>query len=115
MTLVHYSTTFTIQPSWQKKSLGRILGHGVTVQITPIRYDWTFGDGETRTTRHWTTVRHGYERAGEMRASVSTTYEARYRVDGGGSRRIPGTVTVQGPEKAVQVRSAHAQLIAGSG
>jgi hypothetical protein len=45
-------------------------------------------------------------------ASVDVTYGGEFSVDGGPTIPIPGTVTIPGPEVAVEVLEAHAQLVA---
>lgn len=113
-TLVNLPTEFVVERPAKDRELPRILGHRVTVAITPVEYRWTFGDGAARTTsgRGAESVRHTYAAAGSVAASVETAYRARYRVDGGDSRRIPGTVAVTGPVTAVEVVQARSQLVA---
>lgn len=114
LTLVHWPTTLSAEPGWSRRSMGRILGHRVRLEISPVRYAWKFGDGDSLTTRgRKGSVRHAYARPGPVGVSVAATYRARYRVDGGDPRRIPGTVTVAGPATPLDVRSARTQLIAG--
>lgn len=114
LTLVHWPTRFTVEPGWSGHSLGRILGRRVRVEITPVRYVWEFGDGATRRTGPRASVLHAYDRAGQVRASVTATYRARYRVEGGPPRGIPGRVVVAGPATALDVRSVRTQLVAGA-
>ncbi len=114
-TFVHLPTEFAVERPAEDRELPRILGHRVTVAITPVEYRWTFGDGGSATTagRGGESVRHTYARAGEVAASVETAYRARYRVDGGAERKIPGTVAVSGPSTAVEVAQARTELVAG--
>lgn len=107
-----YRTLFTAVPGWTQAPLGRILGRSVRLEITPIRYRWSFGDGASATGTQ-PRARHSYLRQGDMTVSVATTYRARYIVAGGPARPIPGTVTVAGPGTALAVEQTRSQLVAG--
>ncbi len=71
-----------------------------------------FGDGAGETTES-AQAQHTFVASATVRASVTTEYRARYRVDGGRAREIPGTVSVEGPETELTVRQARSELIAG--
>ncbi len=111
-TLVNLSTTFSVEEPAKEHELGRIRGHRVTVLIRPVNYRWVFGDGAEDTTKS-THARHTFADSATVRASVTTQYRARYRVDGGSSREIRGTVSVQGPATELTVRQARSELVAG--
>jgi len=76
----------------------------VDVEITPERYDWSFGDGATLSTaslgRRYpqeSDIQHLYERSSTVAVRLDITFGGRYRVttvedDGAG-----GTITVVGP------------------
>lgn len=111
---VRYRTLFTAVPGWTQAPLGQILGRPVRLEITPIRYRWSFGDGATAASP-LPRARHSYLRQGDMAVWVATTYRARYSVSGGPARAIPGTVTVTGPGTALAVEQTRSQLVAGPG
>ncbi len=111
-TLVNLPTTFSVEKPEKEHKLGRILGRRVTVVIRPVGYRWEFGDGAGETTEA-AHARHTFGDSATVRASVTTEYRARYRVDGGRAREIPGTVSVEGPETELTVRQARSELIAG--
>lgn len=69
-----------------------VRGLTVTAQASPTSYTWAFGDGTTRTTQHpgrpWTkrengNVGHLYETKGRYEPSVTVTWTARWRINGG--------------------------------
>lgn len=100
----------------------RLLGHRVELAITASEFRWVSGDGSTMRTdwagRPWregtpmrALITHRYDdaRVG-LRPRVDTTWSARYRVDGGPWREVPGTVTIQGTPYDLTVRSASPHL-----
>ncbi len=111
-TLVNLPTIFYAEPSPVTKTL-TILGQSVLVEATPRTYTWHFGDGASASTdspgapypsRELT---HAYERARvTLRASVDTTYSARFRVNGGAWQDVAGTVTIGGPSRQLRVEEA---------
>jgi len=76
----------------------------VDVEITPERYDWSFGDGATLSTQslgrqypQQSDIQHSYERSSTVDVRLDITFGGRYRVttvedDGEG-----GTIVVVGP------------------
>jgi hypothetical protein len=67
-------------------------GLTVTAEARPVRYQWDFDDGSTRSTRHpgrpWTRTRDGnvghlYETKGRYEPGVTVLWAARWRVNGG--------------------------------
>jgi hypothetical protein len=118
-TFVHLPTTFFVERPTKQRDLGTILGHRVTVEIRPVSYRWSFGDGTVRTTSGRggqgpdASVRHSYAQHGTVEVFARTTYRARYRVDGGKPRDVPGTVPVDGPATTLPVEQAAAQLVDG--
>lgn len=120
-TLVNLPTRLWVEPSWTERSLGQILGRQVAVQITPVAYHWSFGDGAVhqelgpRQEEPERTVRHIYLKPGVVEPSITTVYRARYRVDGGPARAIHSTVAVQGPATDLDVWEARSELVANPG
>jgi hypothetical protein len=115
-TFVNDVTAFSVERPRRSWDLGQILGHRVTVEVTPIRYVWSFGDGASAVTKGREgarLARHTYAQTGQMLASVAVTYRGAYRVDGGSARAIPEAVTVRGPTTQVRVISAVTELVSG--
>ncbi len=119
-TLVNLDTTFYTEPRPIDRTLD-IIGYAVEVQISPVRFLWHWGDGESQTTHTpgqpypSTEITHTYLRATDESASLSVsvdvTYSARYRVDGGGWLDIPESITVDGADTAMPVKQASAVLV----
>jgi hypothetical protein len=118
-TFVNLPTTFAVTPPRKTYDLGPIQGRQVTVVIRPVSYRWSFGDGSVRTTSAHggrapeASVTHAFTRPATASVSVRTTYRARYRVDGGRPREIPGEVPVEGPVTTLPVEQARVELIGG--
>jgi len=75
---------------WATASVPGVL---VTAEAFPIRYGWSFGDGDGRGTRTigrpWSrrspgTISHLYETRGTYRVGVETIWQARWRIGTGG-------------------------------
>lgn len=69
-----------------------VRGLTVTAEARPVRYQWDFDDGTTRSTQHggrpWTrgrdgNVGHVYEAKGRYEPGVTVLWAARWRVNGG--------------------------------
>lgn len=85
---------------------GRLLGASATVRFTPVRYSWTYGDGQTRVTTvpggSWsglglapfsaTTTSHTFAQAGLYPVQVAVIFSASYRLGSGSWQAISGTV-----------------------
>lgn len=85
--LVNIDTIFYTEADVQYLST-TVLGHAVLIEVTPVWFEWGFGDGEGLGTAdpgapypaH--TVAHQYQAAGDNFVSLETTWNARFRVEG---------------------------------
>lgn len=123
-TLVNFETIFHTEAEPFTRSV-RLLGVRVDLEITPTSYTWAHGDGTTQTTTESGVgyhkslpmsayITHEYAHAGvTLKPQVSTTYSARFRVDGGAWRDVSGTVTSQGGPIDLRVVEARTVLLSG--
>ena len=115
-TLVNFDTNFYTETQPFTRSV-TLLGQRVELAITPVSFAWRFGDGESRSTSSPGTaypdleITHSYLRKGRVTPSVDTTYTATYRVNGGPSRPVPGSVTIPGNPVPLRVGTASPQLV----
>lgn len=115
VTLVNLPTNFHT-PAEPFTRTVTLLGRQIRLDITPVSWAWSFGDGTTVTTDSPGApypdleVTHAYLRAGRVAPSVATTYTATFSVDGGPSQPVPGSVTIDSPPAALEVRTATARL-----
>ncbi|MDQ4052135.1 MAG: hypothetical protein M3237_05465, partial [Actinomycetota bacterium] len=115
-TLVNFETNFYTESEPFTRSV-TLLDQRVQLEITPASFGWRFGDGESRSTSSPGSaypdleVTHRYLRKGRVAASVDTTYTASYRVNGGPSQPVPGSVTIPGAPVSLQVVTASPQLV----
>jgi len=117
-TLVNADTiVYTSKDKWTKYGIV-LLGFKVDVEGLPTAYKWNFGDGQSLTTKSAgkpypaKDVTHKYlKRADKLDVSVTTTYGARFRVDGGAWQTIDQPLTVTGPPTALDVREAIPVLV----
>ncbi|MFN8074126.1 MAG: PKD domain-containing protein [Kineosporiaceae bacterium] len=96
-------------------------GTRVDVLATPIRYEWSFGDGGTLSTTDpggpypRMTTSHTYQATGWFSVSLRTVYTGQYRVAGqaGGGDWLPidGTAEVAGPAVTREVIETRAVLV----
>lgn len=105
-TRVNFDTIFYTTNSPFARTI-QLLGHRVVFHVTPTTYTWNWGDGHTDQTG-WPgqpyeqavpisdDITHRYESDATFRPRLDTTYSATYAVDGGPSRPVEGTVTIQG-------------------
>jgi hypothetical protein len=115
-TLVNFDTNFFTDTREFDRSV-TLLGQRVDLHITPTAFGWRFGDGDSLTTDQPGApypdldVTHSYRRKGQVAPSVDTTYTARFRVNGGPWRDVPGSVTIAGAPVDLQVLTATPTLV----
>lgn len=115
-TLVNFATNFYTEAGPFERSV-TLVGQRVDLRIQPSRFDWIYGDGEQATTTEPGSaypdleVTHEYVTAGQVGASVNTTYSAEFRVNGGPWQPVVGTVTMAGEPVGLQVRTATPTLV----
>lgn len=116
-TLVNFDTNFyttNTQPITQTVTL---LDQAITIEATPARYLWAFGDDTTDTTTDpgapypALRVTHNYTRKGTYAPALATTYTGRYHVGDGPWQAIPGTITITGPAQTLRAIEAQPQLV----
>jgi hypothetical protein len=111
-TLVDLDTNFLTTNTQPTTRVVTLLGQRVTVEATPSRYHWHFGDGAGTTTSSpghrypHLDVTHEYADPGHVRCSVDVTYSGRFRVNDDPWQQIPGTLTVSGDAVPLWVRTA---------
>lgn len=116
-TLINFDTNFFTDNTTPTTRTVTLLGQQVEIEATPSEYTWDFGDGASQTTSSPGAaypdldVTHEYASEGRVSPSVATTYQGRYRINGGGWQQIPGTLTLQGEPEALRVRSASPRLV----
>ncbi|MFD1946485.1 PKD domain-containing protein [Nocardioides aestuarii] len=116
-TLINFDTNFFTDNTAPTTRSVTLLGQQVEIEATPSGYTWDFGDGASRTTSSPGAaypdldVTHEYASEGRVSPSVATTYQGRYRINGGGWQQIPGTLTLPGEPEALRVRSASPRLV----
>ena len=116
-TLVNFETDFFTTNTRTTTRVVTLLGQRVTIQATPTRYTWHFGDTTDLTTTDPGApypdlqVTHRYTRLATLTPSVDTTYAGRYRVGTGTWHTIPDTLTVPGPTTTLQILSATPHLV----
>jgi hypothetical protein len=105
---------FTDSPTTQTFTVD-IRGFRVVIDATASGFTWHTGDGTDVTSTDPgapypnQTVTHEY-RAGSYTASLTTTWSATFRVDGGPEQQVPGSTTTDGPPVTFAVLQAHAVL-----
>lgn len=116
-TLVNLETVFFTSNSEPTLRSVTLVGRQVEIEATPVAFAWDFGDGAgdgtTSPGRPYPDhdVFHVYARTGTWMASVATTYEGRWRFNGGPWREIAETLTVAGPREQVDVVEARPELV----
>lgn len=119
-TLINFDTNFFTDNTAPTTRTVTLLGQRVEIEAMPTAYTWEFGDGTSRTTSSPGAaypdldVTHEYEAAGRVSPSVATTYQGRYRINGGGWQQIPGSLTLDGEPESLRVRSASPRLVGTS-
>jgi hypothetical protein len=92
-----------------------IRGFAVVIQAAATGFTWHTGDGKDITTTDPgkpypdQTITHDYA-SGTYTASLTTTWGARYTVDGGPPQQVPGTTTTDGPATTFAVLQARTVL-----
>jgi hypothetical protein len=95
-----------------------VLGQPVRVRATPLRFRWSYGDGEVRTTTDpgapYPELRtaHTYRQPGADKLDLRTTYSGEYSVDGGPWLPIDGLAVVNSPGSTLTVIAAENHLVA---
>ena len=97
-----------------------LLGHGVTVEATPVRWTYDFGDGHTLTTRDPGAphpafdVVHAYEAPGTATITLTAEWTGRYLVDGSPAwRDVAGTATTTVAGATFTVEERTSRLVSG--
>ena len=99
-----------------------LLGFGVEVKATPVRYRWTFGEGPASQALETTdpggaypamTTIHTYEAPGAYRITLTTFYTGEYSVDGGPWLSVDGQAHVDTPPIPIELIEARTHLIGG--
>jgi hypothetical protein len=119
-TLINFDTNFFTDNTTPTTRTVTLLGQRVEIEATPTSYTWDFGDGTSTTTSSPGAaypdldVTHDYADPGRVSPSVATTYQGRYRINGGGWQQIPGSLTLEGEPESLRVRSASPRLVGTS-
>mgnify|MGYP001097160457 CR=1 FL=1 len=101
---------------------GELLGYPIQILFQPVRYEWAYGDGSTRTVTEagssWgarqfsaTSTSHVYSRPGTYSLSVRVGFRASYRFDDGAFQSIPGTIWRDSGSYTVRVRTVSRGLV----
>jgi hypothetical protein len=127
-TLVRIQTILWVETA-SDRDLGTVslLGRKVAISAHLERVDWRFGDGSAATSdgpgRAYTdadpcnTVRcpgyfgHIYTTTGHPQVTATLTWTGAYRVDGGASQPIPGTVTTDARPTELHVVESRSELV----
>lgn len=111
-TLVNFDTIFYTRAQRFQRQLA-LLGRQITLDITPAQYTWHFGDGQSTTTDSAggpypdKSVVHRYPEAHtDVAHHVSVIWSARFRVDGGPWRAVPGNAVSDGPDTNLRIAEA---------
>lgn len=111
-TLVNFETIFYVDQGPLTRRV-RLLGQRITLAIRPARFVWHHGDGSQAVTDTpgaaypARDITYRYTRADvTVRHSVTITWTARYRVNNGRWRMVPGTVTTNGPASRLRITEA---------
>ncbi|MFC0644056.1 PKD domain-containing protein [Cellulomonas phragmiteti] len=97
-----------------------LLGYGVTVQATPTRWEYHFGDGHTLTTDspghpypHHDTF-HRYQQPGTYAITLTAQWTGRYQIDGSPIwRDINGTALTTTTSAPFTAEERTSRLVAG--
>ncbi|WP_146112410.1 hypothetical protein [Arthrobacter sp. MYb224] len=99
-------------------------GRPVAVKAIPVRWNWNYGDGNTRnldfpgepapehTLRDETPTSHSYTETGTYGVGLTTLFRGEFSVDGGPWQAIPGQAAVPSEPIEIDVWRTKKQLIA---
>lgn len=111
-TLVNVPTNFYAEPQPFERSV-TLLGFDVDIEATPASFQWTHGDGTTRTTTQpgrpypALDVTHRYTQpADAVQTRVDVAYQVRFRVDDGPWQGIAENLLATGPTAVLDVNEA---------
>ena len=114
-----------IAPVTAQTTAGVLLDRPLTVRFTPVRFDFTYGDGTTTTSasggRSWpalgqasftpTPTSHTYRVRGTYAARVTVHYTAEVDI-GGGWFPVTGELAIAGTTRQIRVYEADTALVA---
>ncbi|MER8025135.1 hypothetical protein SLW73_09150 [Glutamicibacter protophormiae] len=99
-------------------------GSDVRIKAIPIQWNWSYGDGTTRslnfpgeaapehTLHDETPTSHVYKETGPYSVGVTTLYRGEFSVDGGPWQRIPGQAAIPSTPIQMDVWKTKKELIA---
>lgn len=104
---------------------GTLLGRAADVRFTPVAFHWAYGDGTALTLPTkggtWTELgveefaptptSHVYEQLGDYTITLSISFAAEYRFDGGGWTPVVGQLTLPANELYLRVGTAKTVLV----
>lgn len=96
-----------------------LIGFPIEVRATPVRYEWSFGDGHVLTTSDpggaypAMTTTHPYTAAGRHQITLRTFYTGEYSVAGGPWQDVDGEAVVTSDPATIDVIEARGHLVAG--
>lgn len=123
-TLVNFETIFsTAAEAFTTDKIGLGKGFTVVFEVRPTAFTWHFGDGTTLETdwpgKPWSKgadvsklITHVYTDTKPVKASVTTTWGATVRLNGGAAVPVRGTVNVTSPDIGLEILEAQPQLVA---
>lgn len=122
-TLVNFETIFssTADPFTTGK-IDLVPGYKIEFEIAPVAFVWSFGDGITLPTdwagKAWQAgddvsklINHVYTSTKDVKASVTTTWGANVRLNGGPLIPVNGTVDVTSPDVPLEILEAKPTLV----
>ena len=94
-----------------------ILDEKVTIQVIPVSYQYTYGNGAVRTTssagapgtrwdeseKNYTKTSYQFEKAGNFHSYVTVVYQARYRIGDNGPWMVAGTTEMRSEAMLLRV------------
>ncbi len=111
-TLVNVATRFRTDAPGSYDIPLTLLNQSVVITARAERYVWHLGDGSVRESIAPSGfLEHVYDEAGTREAYVVIEWSGTFRVNGGASQPITGTVTTTGPAVVVEVKQARSELV----